>query len=83
MVLTKEREKRNVAADILNSRGAEFVGFYGRWAWQSLSGDSAGRASSDEPADARTTTVTLEANQATHGFYDLMFNHSDPRMLFG
>ena len=27
MVLTKEREKRNVAADILNSHGAEFVGF--------------------------------------------------------
>ena len=36
MVLAKEREKRDVAADILNSHGAEFVGFYGRWAWQSL-----------------------------------------------
>ena len=35
MVLVKEREKRHVAADILNSHGAEFVGFYGRWAWQS------------------------------------------------
>ena len=27
MVLAKERGKRNVAADILNSHGAEFVGF--------------------------------------------------------
>ena len=41
MVLAKEREKRNVAADILNSHGAEFVGFYGRWAWQSLESEPA------------------------------------------
>lgn len=39
MVLAKEREKRNLAADILNSHGAEFVAFYGRWAWQSLDND--------------------------------------------
>jgi predicted SnoaL-like aldol condensation-catalyzing enzyme len=82
MVLAKEREKRNVAADILNSHGAEFVGFYGRWAWQSLEsepGDSADLARRDKPADVRTTTVNLEANQATvTAFYDLMFNQSDP-----
>jgi uncharacterized protein (TIGR02246 family) len=34
MVLAKERSKREVAADILNAYGAEFIGFYGRWAWQ-------------------------------------------------
>ena len=34
MVLAKERNKRDVAADILNAHGAEFIGFYGRWAWQ-------------------------------------------------
>jgi predicted SnoaL-like aldol condensation-catalyzing enzyme len=82
MVLAKEREKRNVAADILNSHGAEFVGFYGRWAWQSLEsepGDSADLARRDKPADVRTTTVNLEANQATvTAFYELMFNQSDP-----
>ena len=37
MVLTKRRGQRSVAADILNRNGAEFVGFYGRWAWQDLS----------------------------------------------
>jgi uncharacterized protein (TIGR02246 family) len=39
MVLAKKREQRTVAADILNAHGAEFVGFYGRWAWEGLSGD--------------------------------------------
>ena len=36
MVLAKEREKRDVAADVLKSHGAEFVGFYGRWAFESM-----------------------------------------------
>lgn len=40
MVLAPEREGRIVAADILNAHGAEFVGFYGRWAWQGLTPDS-------------------------------------------
>ena len=33
MVLTRRREQRIVAGDILHQYGAEFVGFYGRWAW--------------------------------------------------
>jgi uncharacterized protein (TIGR02246 family) len=37
MVLTNRRIQRIVAADILNRYGAEFVGFYGRWAWEGLS----------------------------------------------
>jgi uncharacterized protein (TIGR02246 family) len=32
MVLTKKRVLRILAADILHQHGAEFVGFYGRWA---------------------------------------------------
>ena len=32
VVLAKERERRSLAADIINSQGAEFVGFYWRWA---------------------------------------------------
>lgn len=36
MVLTKRRAVRVVAADILHQHGAEFVGFYGRWAWEDL-----------------------------------------------
>jgi len=36
MVLTKKRVLRIVAADILHQHGAEFVGFYGRWACEEL-----------------------------------------------
>jgi uncharacterized protein (TIGR02246 family) len=36
MVLAKRRAARIVAADILHHHGAEFVGFYGRWAWADL-----------------------------------------------
>jgi uncharacterized protein (TIGR02246 family) len=36
MVLTKRRLQRNTAADVLHRFGAEFVGFYGRWAWEDL-----------------------------------------------
>ena len=49
MVLAPAREQRIVAADILNANGAEFVGFYGRWAWQGLTQDSSA---------ARADTVT-------------------------
>lgn len=36
MARAKHRAQRIVAADILNRYGAEFVGFYGRWAWEHL-----------------------------------------------
>ena len=36
MVLTKRRDQRSIAGDILHQHGAEFVGFYGRWAWEGL-----------------------------------------------
>lgn len=41
MVLAPESRSRDAAADILHAHGAEFVGFYGRWAYQSMPGDAA------------------------------------------
>jgi predicted SnoaL-like aldol condensation-catalyzing enzyme len=83
MVLAKERERRSLAADILNSHGAEFVGFYGKWAWQSL--DATDVASSQisardqQSAPSNTSAVTLDHHKATvTAFYDLMFNQSQP-----
>jgi hypothetical protein len=40
MVLAREARSRDVAANILYAHGAEFVGFYGRWAYESLRQDS-------------------------------------------
>lgn len=36
MVLPPDRRSRDMAADILHAHGAEFIGFYGRWAYESL-----------------------------------------------
>ena len=81
MVLAKERERRHLAADILNSHGAKFVGFYGKWAWESL--DAIDVVSSDisardqAAAAANSSAVTLDGHKATvTAFYDLMFNQS-------
>jgi uncharacterized protein (TIGR02246 family) len=49
MVLTKRRALRIVAADILHLYGAEFVGFYGRWACAEL------------PATAQTSPKDIPA----------------------
>lgn len=49
MVLTKRRALRIVAADILHQYGADFVGFYGRW------------ASVELPATAQTSPEDIPA----------------------
>jgi hypothetical protein len=36
MALAADRASRDLAAEILHAHGAEFVGFYGRWAYESL-----------------------------------------------
>jgi hypothetical protein len=44
MVLAKSQDRRDVVAGTLNAHGAEFLGFYGRWAWTSMSGGNVDRA---------------------------------------
>jgi len=58
MVLAKRREQRMIAADILNANGAEFIGFYGRWAWK-------GYQPAARPAGAASTSDD-EAHEPAH-----------------
>jgi uncharacterized protein (TIGR02246 family) len=51
MVLAPERERRTIAADILDTHGAEFVGFYGKWAWQGLKPSGAVGSHANQPED--------------------------------
>ena len=53
MVLAKQRERRTLAADILNAHGADFVGFYGRWSWEGLTRDPQPSAAIDAGQDRR------------------------------
>jgi predicted SnoaL-like aldol condensation-catalyzing enzyme len=81
MVLAKEREKRDIAADVLNAHGAEFVGFYGRWAFESM--DAAPAMASERVARTDTGGVAGKRNEDANkttvtAFYDLMFNRSNP-----
>ena len=54
MVLANKPEQRLLAADILNTHGAEFIGFYGRWAWKGYS------------PSASPQSTTIEADDETH-----------------
>ena len=63
MVLAPKREARTVAGDILSVHGAEFVGFYGRWAWEGLT-----PSSGPQPPTARLKrTPTLLARRIYRG----------------
>jgi predicted SnoaL-like aldol condensation-catalyzing enzyme len=77
MVLAKTRERRDTAADILNAHAAAFVGFFGRWAWESL--DASRVAPSDgAAATGADTAATVGPVDLDTAFYDLMFNQCDP-----
>lgn len=67
MVLAKKRDKREAAADILGTHGAEFIEFYGRWSWQSLEPHPAARVDSPlrDATPGRTYEVDL-GGTATH-----------------
>lgn len=70
MVLAREPRTRDVAAGILHAHGAEFVGFYGRWAYESLpqeapeATNAAGRTY-DVTAGEETIRVRLAGSAAT------------------
>jgi uncharacterized protein (TIGR02246 family) len=75
MVLAKEHDQRTHAGDILNAHGAEFVGFYGRWAWQELTDVGVSRAGAG--ADDQGTT---QPEQIPALFADA-WNRRDPDAL--
>jgi hypothetical protein len=59
MVPAPERAARTIAADILDAHGAEFVGFYGRWAWEGLTSKS-GAAAADGATEPEPLPVRPE-----------------------
>lgn len=69
MVEAPEPDTRAAAAAILNGNGAEFVGFYGRWAWRGLpgwetAGDAKETSQEDETAAGGVAGVAGEYAQA-------------------
>ena len=65
MVLAKERDKREVAADTLGNHGAQSIEFYGRWSWHSLEPHPApADASVPDPAPGRTYEIQLGGTTA-------------------
>jgi uncharacterized protein (TIGR02246 family) len=77
MVLAPRLEARTVAADILNAHGAEFVGFYGRWAWHGLAAES-GAAVSGAGQEGHARAARPE--DVPRLFADA-WNHRDPDAL--
>jgi ketosteroid isomerase-like protein len=58
MVLAKQPAQRRIAAEILSSHGAEFIGFYGRWAYQAFDGDRT------DPKDERVASPSAHSTDA-------------------
>lgn len=76
MVLAKERDRRMRAADVLNAHGAEFVGFYGRWAWKGLAQDGGSSAA----AVGGTAPVASRPEEIPSLFAEA-WNKRDPEAL--
>src|SRR5690606_17141392 len=77
MVLARHREQRMTAADILNAHGADFVGFYGRWAWEALPPDASG---SEADADRERQMAARRPDEIPLLFADA-WNARDPDAL--
>ena len=60
MVLAKSQDRRDVVAGVLNAHGADFMGFYGRWAWSSMSGGYAESAPGSEVQSLRAQSYETE-----------------------
>lgn len=62
MVLAKKRDKREAAADILSTHGAESVEFYGRWSWQEMEPHPAAPddGSLPDPTPGRTYEILID-----------------------
>ncbi len=60
MVVAKKRDRREAAADILGTHGAESIEFYGRWSWHSLEAHAAAPDGAvRDPTPGRTYEVHL------------------------
>jgi uncharacterized protein (TIGR02246 family) len=80
MVLAKRREQRMVAADVLNANGAEFIGFYGRWAWEGYSPTALETESAPESVDNRAHGFAKQPEQIPSLFAEA-WNKRDPDAL--
>ena len=78
MVLAKDQERRDLVAGILNAHGAEFMGFYGRWAWSSMSGANVSRSDESGVKSERGRSYETEIDGLTFrldfDFQDEMVN---------
>ena len=60
MVLATDQDRRDLVAGILNAHGAEFMGFYGRWAWRSMSAGIVERTGVSRPESSRSQSYETE-----------------------
>jgi hypothetical protein len=67
MVLAPDQRSRDMASRILHAHGAEFVGFYGRWAYESLPANSAttGGQAYDVNVDGSRTRIRVHDGAVT------------------
>ena len=85
MVLAKERDKRELAADILGNHGAESIEFYGRWSWHSLEPHPAAPADGSlrDPTPGRTYEIDLGGGAHAYGWIQSpgLRSFASPRVL--